>query len=106
MQLVVAGPAALDAARAEAVRLLSAVDAAYSRFRPDSDLVRANLAAGRWVRVHPLLVAALTAALAAAEETGGLVDPTLGAALEALGYDRDFAELPRPDGLPWPSSLQ
>ena len=103
-QLVVAGPAALDAARAEADRLLSAVDMAYSRFRPDSDLVRVNRAAGSWVRVHPLLVAALTAALAAADETGGLVDPTLGGALEALGYDRDFSELPRPDEPPGPDA--
>ncbi len=98
VQLVVAGPDRLDAARAEAERLLAAVDVACSRFRPDSDLVRANRAAGTWVAVHPLLVAALTAALAAADETGGLVDPTLGRALETLGYDRDFAELPRPAG--------
>jgi FAD:protein FMN transferase len=96
----VAGPETLEPARAEAVRLLRAVDAAYSRFRPDSDLMRANRAAGSWVRVHPLLVGALTAALAAAEETGGLVDPTLGGALEALGYHRDFSELPRPDEQP------
>jgi thiamine biosynthesis lipoprotein len=33
------------------------------------------------------------AALRAREQTGGLVDPTLGAALEAAGYDRDFAAL-------------
>ena len=73
--------------------MLAAVDLACSRFRPDSDLVRANRAAGTWVRVHPLLVAALGAALAAAQDTDGLVDPTLGGALEELGYDRDFAEL-------------
>ena len=30
----------------------------------------------------------------AAERTGGAVDPTVGRALEALGYDRDFAEVP------------
>jgi thiamine biosynthesis lipoprotein len=100
VQLVVAGPDRLDAARTEAERLLAAVDRACSRFRPDADLVRANHAAGSWVPVHPLLVAALTAALAAADETGGLVDPTLGRALETLGYDRDFAELPRPAAAP------
>ena len=33
------------------------------------------------------------AALRARETTGGLVDPTIGVALEAAGYDRDFAEL-------------
>ena len=98
VQLVVAGPDRLEAARAEATRVLAAVDLACSRFRPDSDLVRANRAAGSWVRVHPLLVAALTAALGAADETGGLVDPTLGRALEALWYDRDFAQLPAPRG--------
>lgn len=93
VQLVVAGPDRLEAARGEATRLIAAVDAAYSRFRPDSDLVRANREAGHWVPAHPLLVAALTAALAAADDTDGLVDPTLGRSLEALGYDRDFAEL-------------
>ena len=93
VQLVVAGAGHLPAARAEAERLLAAVDLACSRFRADSDLCRVNREAGSWVPVHPLLVAALGAALAAAEDTGGLVDPTLGRALEALGYDRDFAEL-------------
>ena len=43
--------------------------------------------------VSPLLAAALAAALHAAETTGGLVDPTVGAAVSALGYDRDFASL-------------
>jgi FAD:protein FMN transferase len=35
----------------------------------------------------------LEAALGASRQTGGLVDPTLGDALEAAGYDRDFAAL-------------
>ena len=35
----------------------------------------------------------LEAALAAARATAGAVDPTLGDALAALGYDRDFAEV-------------
>ena len=43
--------------------------------------------------VSPLLAAALAAALHAAESTGGLVDPTVGAAVSALGYDRDFASV-------------
>src|SRR5207302_7983179 len=33
----------------------------------------------------------LEVALEAAESTDGLVDPTVGPALRALGYDRDFA---------------
>jgi thiamine biosynthesis lipoprotein len=38
-------------------------------------------------------VAAVDAAVAAAEETHGLVDPTLGLSLQALGYDRDFDQV-------------
>jgi thiamine biosynthesis lipoprotein len=48
---------------------------------------------GRTTPVSTLLAAALAAALHAAESTGGLVDPTVGAAVSALGYDRDFASV-------------
>ncbi|MGW4057919.1 FAD:protein FMN transferase [Amycolatopsis sp. NPDC004747] len=79
----------------EAVALLreelAAIDTACSRFRPDSEISRLHAAAGRQVHVGPLLAEALGAALRAARLTGGLVDPTVGAAVRALGYDRDFA---------------
>ena len=40
----------------------------------------------------------LARALSAAAHTDGLVDPTLGEAIESAGYDRDFGELgPRPE---------
>lgn len=86
-------------ALADAVRLTSAVldevDRACSRFRTDSDLVRANSRAGRPTDVSPLLAAAVQVAVAAAAETDGLVDLTLGNALVAVGYDRDLALLPQ-----------
>ncbi|MDQ2983578.1 MAG: hypothetical protein M3R70_06610 [Actinomycetota bacterium] len=41
----------------------------------------------------PLFAYATASALDAAGSTGGLVDPTLGIAIEAAGYDRDFARL-------------
>ena len=44
-----------------------------------------------------LLFEAVGVALRAASLTGGLVDPTVGGALELVGYDRDFARLD-PDG--------
>ncbi|HEV7524863.1 MAG TPA: FAD:protein FMN transferase [Acidimicrobiia bacterium] len=69
---------------------LDAIDAACSRFRDDSELSRVNAAAGAWVAVSPLFLAALQVALTAARTTDGLVDPTLGRALRVLGYDRDF----------------
>jgi len=45
------------------------------------------------VRVGPLLLDAVEAALRAAIVTGGDVDPTVGEALVAVGYDRDFSSL-------------
>lgn len=86
-------PADLSRARDLAVGVLADVDRACSRFRAHSDLCRANAAAGRWVRVDPVLVAAVSAACGAAARTDGLVNPLLGRRLEQLGYDRDFALL-------------
>ena len=93
--LVVADEGKLDAARAACERILGDVDRAASRFRSDSDLARANRYAGQWVDVAPLLCRALSAAVWAADLTDGLVDPTLGRQLLALGYDRDIDELRR-----------
>jgi FAD:protein FMN transferase len=67
-------------------------DAVFSRFRPGSELNRVNAARAATL-VSPLFARMLSAALHACEVTGGLVDPTLGGALEAAGYDRDFASL-------------
>ena len=66
-------------------------DRTFSRFRPDSELTHVNGAAGGSVRVSQDFAEMLSLALEAARETDGLVDPTLGAALEAAGYDSDFA---------------
>jgi len=71
--------------------VLGDVDRTCSRFRHDSDLTRANRNAGTWTRVDPLLAAAVGVAIAAAEETDGLVDPCLGIPLVELGYDADFS---------------
>ncbi|WP_225446690.1 FAD:protein FMN transferase [Streptacidiphilus sp. PB12-B1b] len=94
--LLVEDPAALEPARAVLVAELAAIDAACSRFRPDSELSRANAAAGVPVTVGPLFAEALDAALRAAELTDGVVDPTVGPSLVALGYDRTFASV-RPE---------
>lgn len=69
---------------------LDAIDRCCSRFRPDAEIGVLHAAVGAWVEVSPLLFEALAVALEVAEQTGGAVDPTVGAALERLGYDRDF----------------
>lgn len=88
---------ALPAALEELELELERIDAACSRFRQDSALSRLNRAAGAPVTVGPLLAEAVGVALEAAAATGGLVDPTVGASLRLLGYDRTFS-IVRSDG--------
>ncbi len=86
-------PRRLPEAERLAREMLADVDRACSRFRSDSDLVRANARPGRWVAVDPLLVAATRVAVEAARVSAGLVDPCLGRHLVAVGYDADLAVL-------------
>src|SRR5258708_15994802 len=79
------------AAATAAVRaVLSEVDLAYSRFRPDSELSQINADGGRARRVSPLLADAIATSLRAALVTDGRIDPTVGRAMRAVGYDDDF----------------
>ncbi|HEY7325709.1 MAG TPA: FAD:protein FMN transferase [Streptosporangiaceae bacterium] len=98
--LLVTGHHDIGQARALADQKLAEVDLACSRFRPDSELSRLNAAAGNPVTVSQTLADLLGAALRAAQLTDGAVDPTCGAALVALGYDRDFADVLAAGGQP------
>ncbi len=80
----------LAAARDAVERTVEAFDLACSRFREDSELTAFNRAGGRPIRVSALALEAVTAGVRAASLTQGDVDPALGQALIALGYDRDF----------------
>jgi thiamine biosynthesis lipoprotein len=105
-EVVVAGATARE--RREIELLFAAREQRFSRFVADSELNRVNRAAGRPTRVSREFAEMFELALAAAAQTGGLVDPTLGRAVEAAGYDRDFALLdddPRPPGEAAPSAL-
>jgi thiamine biosynthesis lipoprotein len=89
----------------EAVRILAAdldaIDRACSRFRPDSELEMVHAHSGGTVRVSALLFEALETACDVAVRTKGAVDPTVGNAIEALGYDRDLDDvLARPAAPP------
>ncbi len=65
-----------------------------SRFLPESELSQLNLRAGTMCVVSELLFTVMSRALAAAQATDGLYDPTLLNQLVRLGYDRTFDELP------------
>src|SRR5439155_16974613 len=89
--------------------VLEDVDAAYSRFRNDSELSHLNANPGRSVRVTPLLASAIDAAQRAARLTDGAVDPTIGHAIRVAGYDDDFSRVaargPLPSHPPEPGRL-
>ena len=81
-----AAAVAADHTRAAVAEL----DKAASRFRADSELSR-FAADGLPHRVSPLLGEVVAAGLRTARLTDGLVDPTVGGAIRALGYDDDRA---------------
>jgi thiamine biosynthesis lipoprotein len=68
----------------------------FSRFQADSELSRLNHAPEETVAVSPMMRRVVEAAVRAADATGGLVDPTLLAEIERVGYDSHFEG----DGLP------
>jgi thiamine biosynthesis lipoprotein len=93
---------ATDDEHAAVRRLFDEHDRVFSRFRAESELNRVNRDPSEVVVVlSPLFAGVLRTALGAAAATDGLVDPTLGAAIVAAGYDRDFSLLAddeRPSG--------
>jgi thiamine biosynthesis lipoprotein len=91
MQIIVVDPGSLSCARREVDARLDAVENAASRFRPDSEICALARSAGRPTEVSETLANLLDAALTAASQTGGDVDPTVGASLVALGYDRNWS---------------
>ena len=91
--LRVTDPSALESASAILAHELDVIDHVASRFRPDSELERLNARAGHLTAISDRLHEAIAVALRAARITDGLLDPTLGAALIAAGYDRDRALL-------------
>jgi FAD:protein FMN transferase len=103
-RVVVTDPGSLEAA-IEVVRAgLEEVERACSRFRPDSELMHLTSRAGlarvgadpdlSSHRVSPMLADLVSTALDAAEASDGLVDPTVGEAMQQLGYDRSLEQLP------------
>jgi thiamine biosynthesis lipoprotein len=90
--VIVAGTPWLDGAGALALarhRLLQ-WHQQFSRFIPDSELSRLNADPSSTVAVSPLMRRVIAAALAAAADTGGLVDPTLTDEIERAGYAQHF----------------
>jgi thiamine biosynthesis lipoprotein len=84
-------PEQLDGVTTHARTVMETLEQTFSRFRADSELAYVESCAGQPTRCSPLFVELLQLALWAAASTDGWFDPTVRDALEAAGYDRDFA---------------
>jgi thiamine biosynthesis lipoprotein len=80
-----------------AERFFQEVEARFSRFRADSELVQLNQTPGEALPVSPDLAELIELALMAARASDGIFDSTVIDALEAAGYDRSI-ELIRKGG--------
>ena len=83
----------LHEARLRLMELMADVARAANRFETDSDISRINAAGGHMVPVTGRTIALIDAALDAAAETGGVVDPTIGAHLLNAGYYVDIEDI-------------
>jgi FAD:protein FMN transferase len=102
-RIVATRPETIGEAVVIARQHLLELDLAVSRFRSDSevtDLARRALAGPASALISPVFVASLQAGLRAARLTDGLVDPTVGRAVLANGYDADLAVVQSRDASP------
>jgi thiamine biosynthesis lipoprotein len=67
------------------------VEAACTRFNPQSELMQLSARVGVHVEVGPIVFEALQFALAVAEETDGAFDPTVGRRMEVRGFNREYS---------------
>lgn len=81
----------LDGLLDQAETRLRALESLWSRFRPASDVTRANLASGSPVTVHPDTIAVVLRAVEAWKQTRGLFDATVLAAAVRLGDTASLA---------------
>jgi len=83
---------ARDLAIERAFAWFDRVESVCSRFDTTSELRRLCAACGADVPVSPMLFEAVRFAIAVAEETHGAFDPTVGAKMEARGFNRDYRD--------------
>jgi thiamine biosynthesis lipoprotein len=81
---------AFDAMAERAYAWFHSVEQVCSRFDPMSEVMQLVSQVGSPVTISPLLFQALQFALAVAEMSEGAFDPTVGATLEARGFNRHY----------------
>lgn len=82
------------------------IEQTVSRFNPASELCRLNDSKGGAIKVSFLLLTLIEQALAAAQKTEGIFDPTVLNSLLQSGYDKTFSELTRGSADDGPINLE
>ncbi len=77
----------------QAAERIAEIEAALSRFRPDSELSYVNAHSGQWTMVSRTLLQAALVSKQAARLTDGLCNPLVLPALIAAGYNRSFDQI-------------
>ncbi len=85
---------------ADIICRVNAFEATFTRFHKSSELSTLNARAGQPTRVSQAMLALLLAARRVWLQTGGIVDPTIGSALNRAGYDQSFDQLVVDNPLP------
>ena len=98
VRLVVTDEPQLGSARVMLTDDLTALDAACSRFRAESELMQFDTSADQPNAISPRLATATRATLRGSQLTDGDVDTTLGRAMETIECDHDFASMPAQGG--------
>lgn len=86
----VSGDGDASAVIARAFDWFARIEAACSRFDPESEVLRLAATAGARVSASDILFETTRFALALAHETDGAFDPAVGHRLEARGFDREY----------------
>src|SRR5262249_16885225 len=84
------GTEASDESVEPAFEWFNEIESRCSRFDPQSELIQLSHRIGETVPVSAILFEAVRFALAVAENTGGAFDPTVGHAMESLGFNREY----------------
>jgi thiamine biosynthesis lipoprotein len=82
--------------------LFEEFESTLSRFRDDSELSIINASTASSIPVSSTMANVLAVAQDLRERTLGMVDPSVGAAVQAWGYDRTYAEITDIDSPPDP----
>lgn len=101
-EALVYSPAAIPLRR-RLMERIEEYEGRFSRFRPESEVFLLSSRSGRAVPVSAELFDLLTRAMAFWRETSGMFDPLILPALEAVGYDRSFEQVPAHNDEPAPA---